>query len=384
MLVSVWEQEVFYAPCDIAIAGAGLLGLWTAIEAKSKYPALKITLIEQSAIPQGASTRNAGFACFGSPSEMLHDALIDEQSMWATAAMRYQGIRKIRETLGDGAVGYDDCGGYECLDKGNALIPELTEKLHWLNAGMQRITGQINTFSLSSDKLQTFGLSGFEALIENQCEGGVHSGKLIQVLLHKAQELGVKLLWATECRHWQHKSNQGIELLLQTSVSVQTIKMQCQQLVMATNAYLSQQFAALNIKPARGQMLLTPAIEGLSLRGTFHFDEGYYYFRNMGRRILVGGARNAAFAEEETLEMQVTDKIQMRLMAFLHQHIPASRHLKIEDCTAWSGLMAMNKHKQPLLQQMEPGVWAAMCCNGMGVALSPVWAEKVAKALINL
>jgi hypothetical protein len=36
------------------------------------------------------------------------------------------------------------------------------------------------------------------------------------------------------------------------------------------------------VKPARAQVLITEPIDNLDVRGTFHLDCGYYYFRNIG------------------------------------------------------------------------------------------------------
>ena len=71
--LSVWEKESFYSTQDVILVGGGLMGLWTAYELKKKNPYLKITILERNTIPLGASTRNAGFACFGSPTEIIHD-----------------------------------------------------------------------------------------------------------------------------------------------------------------------------------------------------------------------------------------------------------------------------------------------------------------------
>jgi len=73
-MISIWEQETFYAPQDIVIVGSGFVGLWSAFHLKKKNPKLKITIVDRGIIPTGASTRNAGFACFGSLSEVIYDA----------------------------------------------------------------------------------------------------------------------------------------------------------------------------------------------------------------------------------------------------------------------------------------------------------------------
>jgi gamma-glutamylputrescine oxidase len=73
---SIWEIETYYKAQDVVIVGAGLMGLWTALTLHQKMPTLGITILEKNTTPLGASTRNAGFACFGSPTELLSDASI--------------------------------------------------------------------------------------------------------------------------------------------------------------------------------------------------------------------------------------------------------------------------------------------------------------------
>ena len=69
-MLSVWESEL--ESTDVAIVGAGIIGLTTAINIKTKYPNLKIVVFERG-IMSGATTRNAGFATFGSALEILDD-----------------------------------------------------------------------------------------------------------------------------------------------------------------------------------------------------------------------------------------------------------------------------------------------------------------------
>ena len=40
---------------------------------KQRFPKKNIIILEKGIFPQGASTKNAGFACFGSISEILND-----------------------------------------------------------------------------------------------------------------------------------------------------------------------------------------------------------------------------------------------------------------------------------------------------------------------
>jgi gamma-glutamylputrescine oxidase len=74
MQISIWEKESFYAPKDVIIVGSGLVGLWCAWHLKKNNPKISIAIIDRGIIPTGASTRNAGFACFGSVTELVEDA----------------------------------------------------------------------------------------------------------------------------------------------------------------------------------------------------------------------------------------------------------------------------------------------------------------------
>ena len=73
MNLSYWEQKEWLADIDFAIAGSGIVGLSTALFLKQRFPESNIILLEKGILPQGASTKNAGFACFGSLSEILQD-----------------------------------------------------------------------------------------------------------------------------------------------------------------------------------------------------------------------------------------------------------------------------------------------------------------------
>jgi L-2-hydroxyglutarate oxidase LhgO len=67
---SYWEQSSFFN-YDAIIIGSGIVGLIAAIHLKKSSPNLNIAVLERGFLPSGASTKNAGFACFGSVSELI-------------------------------------------------------------------------------------------------------------------------------------------------------------------------------------------------------------------------------------------------------------------------------------------------------------------------
>ena len=368
--ISIWEKESFFAPQDVIIIGSGFVGLWSALMLILQHPQKKITVLERGFIPTGASTRNAGFSCFGSPSELVEDvASMGEDNMWKLVKMRYKGILEIRKYFNNIEIDYEASGGYECFTKDSADWEKSIANLDWLNRGLEDITGEKNLFNVANEKLADFGFEGFEHLIANKLEGGVHSGKFVQVLLRKVQSLGVQVLTNIEVLDY---AENGQEIFIHTN---QSIDFTCRQLLLCTNAFTKKLLPEIDINPCRGQVFITDAIPGLALRGTFHFDNGYYYFRNLNDRLLIGGARNKAVDAETTTEMEITELIQAELEAFVRRHLLPHTSFFITD--RWSGIMAMGSEKLPIVQQLSGQVFCCVRMSGMGVALAPVVAAQV-------
>jgi glycine/D-amino acid oxidase-like deaminating enzyme len=375
-MVSFWEKQSFYAEKDIIIIGAGLAGLWAAIELFERNGGLKILVLDKGPIPTGASTRNAGFACFGSPTELLHDCdLLGEDKMWQIAEMRYQGVKKTTEYFNENLIELDRCGGYELLKKGYEGLGRLDEKIAWLNNGMKSITGLEQTFTRNDERLKEFKFRGFAGLVANPLEAGLHSGKLVQALTKKALDLGIEIMTSTEVTGWESGENNA------TVYTKLGIALKASKILFCTNGFTGSLVNNMAVIPARGQILVTEPLENIAFSGTFHYDEGYYYFRSLGKRVLIGGARNKAEAEETTTELETTDVIQHELERFLREHILNGKPFKVE--LRWSGIMGFTATKLPEVRRVAPNVFALVTCNGMGVALAPIMAEKAAAMVLG-
>jgi gamma-glutamylputrescine oxidase len=376
MQLSIWEKESFYAPKDVIIVGSGLVGLWCALYLKTKEPALNIAIVDRRIIPTGASTRNAGFACFGSVTELTEDIeRYGEDRMLQLVEMRYKGLERIRKVFKQSIIDFTLCGGYELFTQQDAgKKEELQEQMNRLNKLLHPITDKETTFKWADRKIASLGLHQITHLIENKLEGYLHPGKLCQALLQKVQSLGVTVLNAVEISGFE---KMGDQLALYTN---QLFHLTTRKLLICTNAFARQLLPDLNIVPARGQVLVTSPIEGLSLKGTFHYDAGYYYFRNLGNRVLLGGARNKAFEDEATTEMTITEKIQTELEHFLATYILPGYTYQITD--RWSGIMGMGNEKMPIIKEVSSNVFCAVRMSGMGVALAPIIAEKIADMMV--
>jgi gamma-glutamylputrescine oxidase len=376
-MISIWEKETFYAPQDVIIVGSGFVGLWSAFYLKKKNPKLKITIVDRGIIPTGASTRNAGFACFGSLSEVVYDAhTMGRDKMLQLVEMRYKGLERIKKYFGKGHIDFEMCGGYELYDFTDKISSaQLQENIEYINTLFRPITGKKKTYKLVDDSIASFGFGNTRHLIKNNLEGYLHSGKLVQALLNKVQAMGVQVFNQTEIKSFENVGDM-IELKTNHHFDLET-----SQLLICTNAFAKDLLPAEDIVPARGQVLLTSPIDQLPWKGTFHSDEGFYYFRNLGKKVLLGGARNKAFEDERTTDMNPSDFIQSQLEQYLDEVVLPRFKSQYTIERRWAGIMAFGSEKLPIVKQVQPNVFCCVRMSGMGVALAPVVSQQVAEMM---
>lgn len=368
---SYWDKS---SPTQLAIVGAGVLGLWSAIEVKRRKPSWNVIVLERYPIPRGASTRNAGFACFGSPTELWSDIdVMGEDKMIATVEMRYKGIEKIKKYFGNANVDLQWDGGYECINDIEQI--ELDRRIEVLNGLLKEGLGLSDVYSNLSSKKTSMHLDAFDHLVGIAGEGSLHSGKYVKSLSELAKEMGITIFYGAQVENWNRQCNNW-------KVQVAGgFEWEAEHLLFTTNGWLATQMNDTGITPARGQIILTSPIDGLPWKGTFHAEEGYYYWRNVGNRVLLGGARHLYKNQEETNDLSISQNIQESLEMFLKTNIIQGYQFEIEQ--RWSGIMAFSHTKTPILNQQDEGLWYAMACNGMGVALTPIWAELIAEKIVS-
>jgi hypothetical protein len=375
-MLSFWEKDVFLKKYDVIIIGAGFSGLWLAYFLKKYQPKLEITILEAGILPTGASTKNAGFSCFGSPTELLENIEvmgIDQAMFWAEK--RYKGISMITQYFGSD-VEFDDCGGTELFND-KILFEETKDQLSILNHSIKSIVGNDKHFFLDDNIIQNAQFSGFQYAIKNSVEGSIHSGKLINILTEKLQSMKVRIFNGIKVQGFDNELD-GIKVYTENGLIFEA-----QHLSITTNAFTKQLLPEVDLYPGRGQVLITEPIEGLNWRGTFHFDKGYYYFRNYRNRVLFGGGRNLDFETENTDEFALTELIQNKLEQLLYENIiPKHKNIRIDQ--RWSGIMAFDETKTPLSKCLNNRLSISVRMNGMGVALAPTLSESLANEILSI
>lgn len=370
---SFWETQTFYKKADFLLIGSGIVGLNAAIQLKEKSPKSRVVILERGTLPIGASTRNAGFACFGSLSELLEDLETQtEDEVLALVDKRWRGLQQLRERVGDKNLDFKQWGGYELFEeREEAVFEKCVEQMAYFNAKLATVIGVKNAFQVADNQLGDLKFNKVKHLVFNSVEGQIHTGKMMHALWQLAVQKGVEIFNGVEVLDFENNEN-GVTIFGNHGFEMKAAKM-----AVCTNGFAKKLLPKLeDVAPARNQVLITKPIENLHLKGTFHYDRGYVYFRNVGDRILLGGFRNTAKTEETTAQFGLTNNIQDTLENFLRTVILPNQKVEIEQW--WSGIMGVGETKAPILKMVEPNIFVAVRLGGMGVAIGSLIGEELA------
>ncbi len=370
MNLSYWEIKNWFTNVDFTIVGSGIVGLHCALNLRERFPESKILVLEKGFLPEGASTKNAGFACFGSISEIVDDLKSNsEEDVIQLIQKRWDGLQILRKNLGDNSIDFKPFGGYELfLKEDESTFMECLQKLPFVNEILKPIF-KADVFAKEIDR---FGFQNIKKYsVFNPFEAQIDTGNMMQALLKKAVSNNILILNNQEVTNHNEISN-GVE------VHLNDFSFLTKKLLFATNGFASE-LTNNEVKPARAQVLITSEIPNLDIKGTFHIDKGYTYFRNVNNRILLGGARNLDFETENTTEFGETEIIQKRLEQLLKEVILPTTDYTIEH--RWSGIMGLGNSKNPIVKQISENIYCGVRLGGMGVAIGSLVGKELAELI---
>ncbi|AMQ57713.1 NAD(P)/FAD-dependent oxidoreductase [Algoriphagus sanaruensis] len=360
-MFSYWEQKNFFN-YDLIVVGAGFTGFSTAIHFKEKFPKAGVLILERGLFPTGASTKNAGFACFGSLTEILDDLWHMTQSeVLALVEKRYRGLTQIRKVFGDKSLRYVPSGGFELIQKDQL---EALDQLEHMNALLSSIFEK-KVFSLVKQPEMLGFSEGVKAIVKNRFEGELDPGAYLLSLWQKASQLGIQLLTGSEVL--EVEPNEG-KVLVTTGFQKTLSELKAGKIAICTNAFTQKIWPKAELEPGRGLVLVSEQL-GMEFpwKGTFHYDKGYVYFREVDGRLLLGGGRNQDFSTEKTTEFEVNPKIRAYLTQIADEIIFPFRKVVWEK--EWTGIMAFGKKKVPILEPIGSKTAVGVRLGGMGVAI---------------
>jgi gamma-glutamylputrescine oxidase len=377
-MLSIWEKQSF-VQYHYIIIGSGIVGLNTAILLKKKHPNKSVLILERGLLPSGASTKNAGFACTGSATELLENLKTDtETDIINLFEKRLKGLNYTRQLLGDNNINYNSNGSYELLQATD--IPTL-QKIDYLNGILKNVT-ITKPFTVDESIITKAAFNNIiiKSAIKNNCEGSIDTGKMMQALLQKARQLDVQIITGCEVLKYETATNK-IDVICTNNTLNESIIFVAQQLLLCTNAFTKKLNTTVDILPGRGMVLATTPIINLKFEGIYHLDAGYFYFRNVGNRVIFGGGRNLDFETETTTEFGINETIKTDLIHKLNTIILPTTPYQIDYC--WSGIMAFGNTKNPIITKLDNRVFAAVRCGGMGVAIGSVMAQELVALVVE-
>lgn len=362
--LSWWEYEHFFKDLDYTIVGGGIVGLSTAIELKNADPDAKVLIIDKKQVPIGASTKNAGFACFGSPSEIIDDYnQYGEDVCRKLIQMRWSGLNILKSRVSESKMNYLPRPGAEIFEE-QSEFEYFEKKLPFINAFIGSV--------IQSDNCYYSQQGRFGNEIVNRLEGAINPQKMMKELEILARNLGVLFL-------------SGIDVddidFSEKELSTNFGKMIYNRLIICANGFSNSILPDLDIKPARNQVLITNRIPGFKLDQCYHMNKGFIYFREYDGRLLIGGGRDLDIEGETTDEFGTTEFIVNYLKGIIQQYILPNIAYTIDH--SWSGILGVGDTKMPLVKQIDENVLIAIRMGGMGVAVGSYIGQLAAGMILS-
>ncbi|MEK9997077.1 MAG: FAD-dependent oxidoreductase [Cryomorphaceae bacterium] len=356
-MLSYWEKTTL-RHFDLVVVGGGIVGHFTALFYAQKNPEHRVAILERGLFPSGASTKNAGFACFGSIAELEHDvASIGEEATAALVMKRYNGLKLLRETLGDEAIDYREVGGYEmCFE------PPKQERIDFFNDLLEPHLGK-RPYSVQPSEGYGFSTE-VTHLIKNALEGTVDTGKMMAALQQKVAQAGVLTFTQSTVENLE-STNEGKTIYVQTADG--SVSFFARQVALCTNAFSRKFLAEEELEPGRGLVLVSKPHPAFHWEGSFHYHDGYNYFRTVDGRLLLGGGRHLDKPGETTLVPGINSAIEKALKEDIASLIAPGVAVEIDYL--WSGVMAFGSSKQPVIKRIDDHMVAGIRLGGMGVAI---------------
>jgi glycine/D-amino acid oxidase-like deaminating enzyme len=372
MNTSYWERESFLEHYDAIVVGAGIAGLSAAVELKKRQPDFSIAVLERSWLSDGASSKNAGFACFGSVSEFVDDLKdMSFDDVVNLAIRRFRGVGKLVKEYSEEVLKLEWNGGHELFfQEDEASFNECCAYVDEFNNSFEAVLNIRPYTVLCVEEFQ--GIKNLVGVISNKFEGGLNTGAMLKAMRDRALSLGVQVFNGVEVMSYSSEQN---ALKVKTSIGLWKAK----RIAFCTSSFHSDIFPDLQMNSKRNQVVITKLISDLKLNGTFHHQQGFNYFRNIDGRILMGGMRHHFPNTESTGIQGNTEEVVSALTDFLQHKIHTTSEIEID--LAWSGILGVGKDERPVVKEVEENVFVGVCLGGIGVAIGSLIGEELAELI---
>jgi gamma-glutamylputrescine oxidase len=336
------------ATADVAVVGGGIAGIATAYHLARA--GAQTIVVEARTVAESASGRNAGFLLAG----VAENFVAACRRYGEKNALRVWRFTKRNQALVRALVREH---GIACdlAWNGSAQIAGDDEEWDEVQASAERLTRESVQVRISSGDRS--------AIYED--DGELHPVRYIRSLARAAVTAGARIVEGT-CA----------TAVSSSEVRTATGTVRAGSVVVCTNAY-SAHLLPLRVRPIRGQMLATAPVARRVFPRPAYANRGYRYWRQRADgRVLVGGWRDIAVADEVGEDEGTTVRIQDQLDEFLRTHAPDARVTH-----RWAGTMGFSHDALPYVGRLPNGIYVNAGFTGHGMAFATATAELIADVL---
>ncbi len=365
--VPTWPAIQGRQRCRVAIIGAGLAGLNTAIGLAERGET-DLCLLEAGQPGEGASGRNGGFVFAGY--SLNNQALI--RSMGQERARLLHGwTRAAVKLIGQRAESLLDCR----LDRSGVLLADWFHDDAALQAFADAMSRMLD-FQLEwigKDRLDRWLCSRrYGSALLEPGSFHLHPLRYVHGLAGRLREQGVALFGHSPVQAIT-RSGAGWRLDLGAA------EVFADEVVLATGGYERGLVPALKraVQPVATYIAVTEPLESLPAlipSGAAIYDTrfAFDYYRPLPDRRLLWGGRISMAARSPVAIRRLLQRDMQRVF-------PELRTVRLDY--AWGGWMSYATHQMPLLGRTPDGVWHATGFGGHGMAPTTVAGEVLAEAM---
>ncbi|MDA0913004.1 MAG: FAD-dependent oxidoreductase [Bacteroidetes bacterium] len=357
MAFSYWESNEWLEGIDLCIIGGGIVGLSSALFARELHPDWKITVIDEDPIGHGGSSKNAGFTCFGSYSELKEDRkLLGNQAALELVQSRINGLRLLLSTFEHEDIGYNASGSFEFFPSGSREPLPNAREIQEMNQWIHQATGFPDTFQLvDAEPIPEYRSHPGEQALFSKLEGTLDTGKLNRRFREKVQQNRIDLINGCRIDTLEKFGNDWRIKIISSKAEKWT---HIPHVIVATNAFGKELIPHVDVIPIPNLVLVTEPITSWVFNHAVHIDAGYVYIRNIGNRMLIGGGRHWNLDQSQTRN---------QLIKWLHEMFPRTQEVQIEY--EWTGILGIGNERSTIVESFGKNGIAALRMGGMGIAI---------------
>jgi gamma-glutamylputrescine oxidase len=336
---------------DVVVIGGGVTGCSCALTLAER--GARVRLYEAREIAGSASGRNGGFALRGGsrPYDAMRSQLGPERAR-ALWALSERALERLSELAGDAF-----------RRTGSLRLAADEAERGALRAEFEAL--ERDEFAVEWVDVLDGPLTGvYQGAIFHPGDGALQPARWVRRLARRAAEAGAEIVEHERAR------------LGEVDADV---------VVVAADGLIAQVVPELTgvVRPTRGQVLLTEALDRRLFEQPHYARNGYDYWQQLpDRRLLIGGSRDAAGLEDEYTDVETTtDVVQARieqLAGRLLGHAPQVTH-------RWAGIWGTTPDGLPLVGRLpdNESLWVAGGYSGHGNVLGLACGDLVARAVLG-